>query len=74
MSAEYLAQVEVAVLREALIECAEIAGVDGEAIAAARSGAMKYPSVAKFAISAVEQLRADYDDSLADDMLKGDKP
>lgn len=53
---------EVDRLREALIRCAEIAGHDGEAIEAARSGAMKFPSVADFAIDAVQRLRADYED------------
>lgn len=57
---ELLAEVER--LREALIRCAEVAGEDGEAVAGARSGAMKFPSVEEFALRAVRRLRADYDD------------
>ena len=51
-------------LREALIRCAELAGADGEAVAAARSGAMKHPTVAGFVVGAVEQLRRDYDERI----------
>ena len=51
-------------LRETLIQCAEMAGEDGEAVAAARSGAMKHPSVQQFAFDAVTQLRADYDEAI----------
>lgn len=46
-------------LRESLVLCAEIAGADGEAVEAALSGAMTYPSVAQFAVDSVRQLRAD---------------
>ena len=49
-------------LREALIDCAEIAGADGEAVAAARSGAMKHPSVEDFARMRVRDLRSDSDE------------
>ena len=51
----------VKLLEEALIRCAELAGADGEAVEAARSGAQKYPSVEDFAINVVAQLREDYD-------------
>ena len=49
--------------RDALILCAEIAGEDGEAIEAARSGAMKHPELEEFALAAVRQLRSDYDEA-----------
>lgn len=49
---------------EALIRCAVISGEDGEAVDAARSGAMKHPSLADWAIGCVSQLRADYDAAL----------
>lgn len=49
---------------ETLLKIAELAGEDGEAIEAARSGAMKYPTIEQFAINAVEQLRKDYDEML----------
>ncbi|MCR4341851.1 MAG: hypothetical protein NUW01_18400 [Gemmatimonadaceae bacterium] len=53
---------EVETLREKLIRCAELAGADGEAVAAARSGALKHPTVAEFAVASVLALRQDYDD------------
>jgi hypothetical protein len=50
--------------REALIRCAELSGEDGEAVEAARSGAMKHPTVEEWAVECVAQLRRDYDESL----------
>jgi hypothetical protein len=49
-------------LREGLIRCAELAGADGEAVEAARSGAMVQPHVITFATDAVRQLRKDYEE------------
>lgn len=49
--------------RFGLIRCAEIAGEDGEAIEAARSGALVRPSVEEWAVACVERLRKDYDDA-----------
>ena len=52
--------VEIDQLRKALIDCAEAAGEDGEAVEAARSGAMTHPDVTVFALEAVQQLARDY--------------
>lgn len=46
--------------REALIRCAEVSGEDGEAVEAARSGALKYPPLDVWAVECVQQLRNDY--------------
>jgi hypothetical protein len=53
----------LAAVEAALIACAEIVGVDGEAIEAARSGAMKFPSIAEFALAAVRQQRNDVEET-----------
>jgi len=54
----------LAAARETLIRCAVISGEDGEAVDAARSGAMKHPTLEEWAVGCVSQLRADYDEGV----------
>jgi hypothetical protein len=53
----------VEVYRQALIRCAELAGAD------LSDGLPTWPSLEAFAVQAVEQLRADYDE-----VIEGPKP
>jgi hypothetical protein len=52
--------------QKALIRCAELSGVDGEAVEAAASGALMHPPLLQWATEGVAELREAYDEALAD--------